>query len=981
MRLLLFLAKRPKRWTHASGTSGIKEAVGSASSSCAIAALNIVETDLDAGVGKWCTSTSPFFRNRALRDLIIYHVTASRHGTAEPYDKWVKPCVLPGPEDPSIDYGPVGYNDFNLDAPNVFHPIHRFLRVLRHDSNSKFIKSNREPEPIALAPLLSSFSELPQAPSSRIVLNLAPTPEPKTSDVTDLCTPSPAPKPRAPKKEVADDVIDLTLSPMGCRPLPRRVLAFLKLKSDPDTIMFDSDSLDQLPRSDSHKENSMVPPKVTDSDRSVDMVDAVRVGSFFPTFELGQAAVYGREARFGHIWRVGQTKRASDGSKRRVSLRCNDYGDPNAATHSDDIDPSDHRAGRTIRTNCSAHVDLAVVPGGGWHVTLIDRTHNHPAQLVSQYAASGNFTRSHLSHILRARFPDHILEPRQVSNLLNASRKEANDEIMALGGDFQSVLGRLRELKEEDPRWDWDVLLDEHQVVVGLWWQSQAQAELAIRFYDVLINDNTYCRNQYGYPLNIGIAIDSHGSTRNIWYAVHRSEDIETHNWVFSSYLRGARRPPEVLGSDRHPSIIASASDKLPLTFHFYCLHHLGGNVETNLRLALGADWDNLKRDFWAVYRAVSPVEFERQWNDLTTKYPSASKYLDEELYPCRHNGQGENRINKAIGGPKKTFLQLFNGLNERTGDQTAKDLIQVRQSSRRRHESNLESLFAAPLKMIRDHAGTFALQTCYVQMQESLFYSTEVVQRPNEVHSWNEYALKLTSEHGFEWMPGEKKQMLNPFNNDKAHVSLQRLIALVTKRGLTVRHLLRVKHESTANLGIPCRHFFRIWVDVQNLPFHISLIRPRWLQNPDFAIESVAAVTRTRELAPRSFSCRQRPFDLRLHPIPSTAPHMMLPPASHSNYPIRDVFHNVQAAIRPLIAAFKTSTNEMWMKRAVSVSWIHLSSLIRAGHVPVGLQMHGRADNEAEVSPAPLKDRVLAELTSAVCVARRATIDPSARS
>jgi hypothetical protein len=42
-----------------------------------------------------------------------------------------------------------------------------------------------------------------------------------------------------------------------------------------------------------------------------------------------------------------------------------------------------------------------------------------------------------------------------------------------------------------------------------------------------------------------------------------------------------------------------------------------------------------------------------------------------------------------------------------------------------------------------------------------------------------------------------------------------------------------------------------------------------------------------------------------------------------------------------------------MWMKRAVSVSWIHLSSLIRAGHVPVGLKMHGRADNEAEVSPA----------------------------
>ncbi|KAJ7112253.1 hypothetical protein C8R44DRAFT_632289, partial [Mycena epipterygia] len=186
---------------------------------------------------------------------------------------------------------------------------------------------------------------------------------------------------------------------------------------------------------------------------------------------------------------------------------------------------------------------------------------------------------------------------------------------------------------------------------------------------------------------------------------------------------------------------------------------------------------------------------------------------------------EGENRINKAIGGPKKTFLQLFNGLNERTQDQATRDLIQ---SSRRQHESNLESLFAGPLKMLRDYAGPFALQTCYKQMQDSLFYSTEVIQRPNEIGSW---------------------QMLNTFNNDKAHVPVQWLIALVTKRGLTVRHLLLVKHESTgavhyiailsdgryvcdccmpSNLGIPCRHYFRIWIDVQNLPFHISLIRPR---------------------------------------------------------------------------------------------------------------------------------------------------------
>ncbi|KAJ7821487.1 hypothetical protein B0H13DRAFT_1920679 [Mycena leptocephala] len=290
------------------------------------------------------------------------------------------------------------------------------------------------------------------------------------------------------------------------------------------------------------------------------------------------------------------------------------------------------------------------------------------------------------------------------------------------------------------------------------------------------------------------------------------------------------------------------------------------------------------------------------------SQYPSASKYLDEELYPCRARWawawisnvftagvrttgrvEGENRINKAIGGPKKTFLQLFNGLNQRTEDQTAKDLIQVRQSSRRRHESNLGSLFAGPLKILRDHAGPFALQTCYKQMQESLFYLTEVVQRPKEVNSWTEYTLRLTQEPGFEWIPGEENQMLNLFNNDKAHVSLQWLIALTTKRHFLPPLLSHLDRCSKS-------------------PVHISHIRPRWLQNPDFAVESIAAVSQVRELGPQEFQLPTRTLRSAFasNPLDNTS-HETTPPPRTQTIPARDVLHNVQAAIRPLIAGIQT--------------------------------------------------------------------------
>lgn len=56
---------------------------------------------------------------------------------------------------------------------------------------------------------------------------------------------------------------------------------------------------------------------------------------------------------------------------------------------------------------------------------------------------------------------------------------------------------------------------------------------------------------------------------------------------------------------------------------------------------------------------------------------------------------------------------------------------------SRRHHENNLESRFVGPLALLRQHVGPFALQTCYKQMTESVYYRTEVVQRPEGLREW----------------------------------------------------------------------------------------------------------------------------------------------------------------------------------------------------------------------------------------------------
>ncbi|KAG2740233.1 hypothetical protein P692DRAFT_20753620, partial [Suillus brevipes Sb2] len=218
-------------------------------------------------------------------------------------------------------------------------------------------------------------------------------------------------------------------------------------------------------------------------------------------------------------------------------------------------------------------------------------------------------------------------------------------------------------------------------------------------------------------------------------------------------------------------------------------------------------------------------------------KFPRAHNYLGE-IYDCRErwawawvshiftagirtNGrvEVENRINKVFGGPKKTLLQLFNSLNERTDGQTVQEMVR-----------NLETLFAGPLALLRKHAGPFALQKCYKEMEQSLFYDTEVVQRPL-VNQNSQFPLQ---------------HMMNNFKNDEAYISTKWLLRLINSRGLEIQHLLKIVNRGTKtthflailqndsylcdccmgmNLGIPCRHYFQALTRMPALSFHIGLV------------------------------------------------------------------------------------------------------------------------------------------------------------
>ncbi|KAG2093883.1 uncharacterized protein F5147DRAFT_525064, partial [Suillus discolor] len=184
----------------------------------------------------------------------------------------------------------------------------------------------------------------------------------------------------------------------------------------------------------------------------------IAVGSVFESIEEAQRCIYAREANCRHRWRRGQSKHVGDSAVqlKKLTLRCNHYHQ-HEPTHSMAIDSSDHRRGKTIKTGCNAHVNLNLIHGSTlWQVTLTNWDHNHPReippggtivrppttaqhQVVSEFAMSNGFQRQHISTILANHFTDHPLEPKQVSNMINNARRQARDDVQALGGDIAAI--------------------------------------------------------------------------------------------------------------------------------------------------------------------------------------------------------------------------------------------------------------------------------------------------------------------------------------------------------------------------------------------------------------------------------------------------------------------------------------------------------------------------------------------------------------
>ncbi|KAJ3712562.1 hypothetical protein C8R42DRAFT_647375 [Lentinula raphanica] len=850
---------------------------GPGSGSCGVAAFNFLHRRCIAGITPWSPANSNKIRRAMLQDLIEYHLIATKK--IQDADNWYKPALFPDTEklesQGTINTQVYAYKDCNRVLPNNQHPIYKFLASKSplllptapfidelpavdtinnlfngHDINDRtlpFVDQLHSASllpPISLGPsrskiyetLLSSDDEkIIQKPSlrKRKSILLSPT---SPSDCRKWTHRNPSATAQIVKAE--PDVISLitpTSSPT---------------KLDPDIIII-SPCRPKIKRDDSLESSPgfvllSSPPKSEEkafafSRTSVDPKShrGIVCGSIFKSLEDARDFIYKEEEQNGHKWVIGTTK-VKSGVITRQTLSCNRRR-IHKPVHDQTIDPADFRQGRSIKTGCQAHINVVRDGTGLWRLSIVDLEHNHDRSIpvggvaahyptpdqrnfISNLATlpDARFSRSQVAATMKIQTAEdglkrweRPLEPRQITNIMNSARKQASNDIAALGGEVKAILRKIENLSRDEPGWRYRIRVDDTGTVTGIFWQSPLQ----------------------------------------------KTEDIASFEWVLLCYIGDSPDDsipaPEVFASDRHQSLIAAVSNRLSFTYHVYCLHHLEGNVDKNLRLSLGADWREFNSAFWNMYHAVSPEHFDSLWEKLITSFPIAEPYLSRELHPCREH-----------------WASCW----------STQEMIKARDSSRRQHDQSIES--------------PYALQVCFKQMQESVYYVATEIQRPEGVRDWNEYAVVVEEELGYQQNAHEKTGMLDGFENDEAYISTKWLLRLINQQKLNVKKLIKVQRSGTArgihyltiladglvicdccynlNIGIPCQHYFHIFTRVQGLTFSIGMIRAR--------------------LPP---SHQANPIDIREDKLQQQRP--------TETVSARTVFHETNAVLRPVLDTIQT--------------------------------------------------------------------------
>ncbi|KAE8184867.1 hypothetical protein CF328_g7723 [Tilletia controversa] len=385
--------------------------------------------------------------------------------------------------------------------------------------------------------------------------------------------------------------------------------------------------------------------------------------------------------------------------------------------------------------NHSAHFITNNPPSGQTPIPPAEKA------LIQALTASGTAKtdRRAVWELLRAAIPGSALSLRQVSNVIDNTKRARHQALSSMGGDVAFLLSWLAEEKNKDARLIYHFQVHQQTgVLQRLFVSSAPMIDALQQFGDVVIADVAQGRNVYNMPLNLFSVVDGAGRTRNVAYVVQDREDQESHEWVLTHLLATYGNQPRIIVSDQDAGFSSAVQSILPSSHHILCIWHIWQNITKNVKPKLRGKWPKFAEVFWCVYKAPSPAAFEKRWTAFLQMFPSAEPYLGANQYHTRKSWaaawvrtkftvnvrttgrvESENGVNKLLGGRKTTLTDLFKRLLCRADDQ----LEHSTQACKSLHKkaSPAERLFQPVVDLMREYCHIGATRHAFKEMEEGV--------------------------------------------------------------------------------------------------------------------------------------------------------------------------------------------------------------------------------------------------------------------
>ncbi|XP_004987128.1 protein FAR1-RELATED SEQUENCE 5 [Setaria italica] len=207
-----------------------------------------------------------------------------------------------------------------------------------------------------------------------------------------------------------------------------------------------------------------------------------------------------------------------------------------------------------------------------------------------------------------------------LGNLTFSSKDVSNMRTHLRGGltyrDMDATLEYFQKLQAESPSFYYATMIDDNNVVRGLFWVDGRTRELYKSFGDCIFFDTTYCTNRYDMPLN------NHLHNILLGCAMLPDETTETFVWVLERLKgeMGGREPNNIM-TDQDKAMKAAIVIVFPNATHRCCKWHVLRKANDKLAWLISEEEDFAKEFDYCVNRTETPEEFEMLWASIEDKY------------------------------------------------------------------------------------------------------------------------------------------------------------------------------------------------------------------------------------------------------------------------------------------------------------------------------------------------------------------------